>query len=503
MQSMADDGSSFQAEAQPTRAARKQQTGKTLRTTKTTRRIGTGVFAKLGTIALVSFMISGMLTWIIAFSIEELPMLKAFIGRKNYSDLLFLVFLIGFILTLSTTAWAFLTREELTGQVHVKRFERREKKLWNEALAPPKLTPAQLAALERQKQRRLEEEARLLAEQEGPPSLDDVLAASLDTNPVVAEVTQLTPLSGRAEMQKAELMTFLSSGLESVVKTRPKLDTFNKFGVNLYLAGAADTLAQASNLNDDEMAGIFTESVAVLGTKREQAQKFVDSMQDYMGNPKYLSMIEAGRDAMTAQLNGDGSAAKQLDKALDGWNSHKTEAGGGSSGTIAVMFTDMVGSTSMTQTHGDAAAQEVVRRHNRIVRQALTTYGGREIKHTGDGIMSSFANVANSVEAAIFIQRKVAAENATSKIPMGLKIGINAGEPIVEDDDLFGTTVQLSARICDKATNYQILVSETVKGICQGKALSFAARGTREMKGFKEPIPMFEAVWREDQSAAA
>ena len=86
---------------------------------------------------------------------------------------------------------------------------------------------------------------------------------------------------------------------------------------------------------------------------------------------------------------------------------------------------------------------------------------------------------------------------------MGLKIGINAGEPIVEDDDLFGTTVQLSARICDKAANYQILVSETVKGICQGKALSFAARGTREMKGFKEPIPMFEAVWREDQSAAA
>jgi adenylate cyclase len=125
------------------------------------------------------------------------------------------------------------------------------------------------------------------------------------------------------------------------------------------------------------------------------------------------------------------------------------------------------------------------------------------VKHTGDGIMASFNNVANSVEAAIFIMRKVTAENATSKIPLGLKIGINAGEPIVEDDDLFGTTVQLSARICDKATNHQVLVSETVKGICQGKSMSFTARGTREMKGFKEPIPLYEAVWQEAGAAAA
>jgi class 3 adenylate cyclase len=495
---MADDGSSFAVEARP-RPARKRPAVK-----GKAKRPSTGrVFAKLGMIALVSFIVSGMLTWVIAFSIEELPMLKAYIGRKNYSDLLFMVFLIGFILTLSTTAWAFLSREELTGQVHVKRFERREKKLWNEALAPPKLTPAQQAALERQKQRRLEEEQRLLAEQEGPPTLDDVLAASLDTNPTVADAMQpLAPLSGRAQQQKATLMTFLSSGLESVVQTRPKLDTYNKFGVNLFLAGATDALSQASNLSEDEMAGIFAESAAVLGTKAEQAQKFVDSVQEYMGNPKYMGMIEAGREAMTAQLNGDGSAAKKLDKALNGWNKKTEESS--SSGTIAVMFTDIVGSTALTQQHGDAAAQEVVRRHNRIVRQALTTYQGREVKHTGDGIMASFANVANSVEAGIFILRKVTQENATSKIPLGLKIGINAGEPIVEDDDLFGTTVQLSARICDKATNHQILVSETVKGICQGKAaLSFAARGTREMKGFKEPIPLYEAIWQESSAEAA
>jgi class 3 adenylate cyclase len=498
---MADDGSSFDEEARPRAPARRKPAA--ARPQAVRRRASSSrVFAKLGMIALVSFIISGMLTWVVAFSIEELPTIKSFIGRKNYSDILFLVFLVGFMLTLATSAWAFLTKEELTGQVETRQFERREKKLWNEALAPPKLTPQQQAALDRQKQKRLEEEQRLLAEKEGPPSLDDVLAASLDTNPTVAGSVAPVALGGRAQQQKAQLMSFLSTGLEQVVQTRPKLDTFNKFGVNLFLAGASDALAQQGNLSEEEMNGIFAESAAVLGTKADQAHKFIAGMQDYMGNPKYLGMIESGRDAMMAHLRGDGAATKQLDKALNSWNSRKDE-GKGSSGTIAVMFTDMVGSTALTQQHGDAAAQEVVRRHNRIVRQALTTYQGREVKHTGDGIMASFANVANSVEAAIFIMRKVTAENATSKIPLGLKIGINAGEPIVEDDDLFGTTVQLSARICDKATNHQVLVSETVKGICQGKSMGFAARGTREMKGFKEPIPLYEAIWQESGAAAA
>ena len=146
----------------------------------------------------------------------------------------------------------------------------------------------------------------------------------------------------------------------------------------------------------------------------------------------------------------------------------------------------------------------MVRTHNRIVRAALTTYHGREVKHTGDGIMASFANTANGVGAGIYIQQKVSESNATNPaVPLGVKIGINAGEPIVEDDDLFGTTVQLAARIVDKAGNYEIFVSDTVKGICQGKSFQFTNRGTREMKGFKDPITIYEAMWKTGDSQAA
>lgn len=461
---------------------------------------GRNVFAKIAIIAIASFFISGMVTWVVALAIAELPELRGAIGRGNYSNLLFIVFLAGFVLSLGASAYAFISKEELAGTADAKKFEAAEKNLWKETLKPPKLTKAQKDALKRQKARRAEDESKLINQMnEEEADLDDVLAASLGSDEDASEEKPevvTSKLSVAAEKQKVTLMTFLSRGLERVMKSRPKLDTFSKFGVNLYLAGACEALGQTDDLTPEELENILIDSVGVLGTNREQAKKFTQSYEDYMRNPKYLGMIEAGREAMQGQMRGNAEAAMSLDKALDQWNTRAADEQT-SSGTIAVMFTDIVGSTAMTQNHGDEAAQEVVRTHNRIVRAALTTYQGREVKHTGDGIMASFSNTAQGVEAAIYIQRKTYQDNTTNpSVPLGIKIGINAGEPIVEDDDLFGTTVQLAARIVDKAGNYQIFVSETVKGICQGKAIQFESRGTREMKGFKEPISLFEAVWQ-------
>jgi adenylate cyclase len=463
-------------------------------------RKGRNIFAKIAIIAIASFFIAGMVTWVIALAIAELPELRGVIGRGNYSNFLFIVFLAGFVLSLGASGYAFIPKEELTG-------EAAEKDLWKETLKPPKLTKSQKDALKRQKSRRAEDESKLINQMnEEEAELDDVLAASLSSDDDAANERPksiTSKLSVIAEKQKVTLMTFLSRGLGQVMQSRPKLDTFSKFGVNLYLAGACEALGQTEDLTPEELENILIDSVGVLGTSRERAKKFTQSYEDYMRSPKYLGMIEAGREAMQGQMRGNAEAAMSLDKALYQWNT-RTADEQTSSGTIAVMFTDIVGSTAMTQNHGDAAAQEVVRTHNRIVRAALTTYQGREVKHTGDGIMASFSNTAQGVEAAIYIQRKTYQDNATNPtVPLGIKIGINAGEPIVEDDDLFGTTVQLAARIVDKAANYQIFVSETVKGICQGKAIQFQSRGTREMKGFKEPISLFEAVWQTGAKAAA
>ncbi|MDH5773268.1 MAG: adenylate/guanylate cyclase domain-containing protein, partial [Rhodospirillaceae bacterium] len=88
-------------------------------------------------------------------------------------------------------------------------------------------------------------------------------------------------------------------------------------------------------------------------------------------------------------------------------------------------------------------------------------------------------------------------------LPLQLKIGINVGEPISEDNDLFGSTVQLAARIVDKAKAGEILISEAVHGLTQGKKIPFEKHDEFEMKGFDHPIATYKVVWDEDAAKSA
>ena len=115
------------------------------------------------------------------------------------------------------------------------------------------------------------------------------------------------------------------------------------------------------------------------------------------------------------------------------------------------MFTDIVGSTEMTARLGDSLALELVRVHDALVRRGLEAHGGREVKHTGDGIMASFDNVTNAVRSAADIQRRLAAFSAAGSESLSVRIGIHAGEPVTEHNDLFGATVQLAHRLCSEA----------------------------------------------------
>jgi class 3 adenylate cyclase len=166
-----------------------------------------------------------------------------------------------------------------------------------------------------------------------------------------------------------------------------------------------------------------------------------------------------------------------------------------------ILFTDIVGSTRLTQALGDNAAMELVRAHDRIARRAVAANGGTEVKHTGDGLMASFRSVSSALEAAVAIQRDLATENRTARHPLELRIGLAAGEPVVENDDLFGAAVQLAARLCDRAGSGCILVSGAVRDLAIGKRFVFQRRGRLTMKGFDEPINLFEVAWQEPTPA--
>ena len=172
-------------------------------------------------------------------------------------------------------------------------------------------------------------------------------------------------------------------------------------------------------------------------------------------------------------------------------------------GIRTILFTDIVESTTLTQTLGDEAAMGLLDVHNTVVRDALANLGGREVKHTGDGIMASFVSAAAAVKCATQIQRDLAkhGENQRDRA-VKVRIGAAAGEPVEQHHDLFGCTVQLAARLCSHASPEQILVSNAIAELCLGKGFSFQDVGEVALKGFERPVRAHAVVWAGDSAPA-
>jgi class 3 adenylate cyclase len=138
-----------------------------------------------------------------------------------------------------------------------------------------------------------------------------------------------------------------------------------------------------------------------------------------------------------------------------------------------------------------------------MVREALRSHGGEEVKTMGDGFMASFSSATKALECAITMQRVFAEHNESAEEPIKVRVGLNAGEPIAEEDpdgrsDLFGTAVNEAARITAAAEGGQILVANVVRELAKGKDFLFADRGEASLKGFDEPVRLYEVRWREE-----
>ena len=159
-----------------------------------------------------------------------------------------------------------------------------------------------------------------------------------------------------------------------------------------------------------------------------------------------------------------------------------------------ILFTDIVGSTN--EALGDDAVMALLGVHDTIVRDALAAADGREVKHTGDGIMASFMSAAAAIRCATRIQRALAQYGEEHRErPLKVRIGAAAGEPVEREHDLFGATVQLAARLCSHAQPEQILVSNVVAELCLGKGLPFKDLGDVSLKGFNRPIRVHAVEW--------
>jgi adenylate cyclase len=166
-------------------------------------------------------------------------------------------------------------------------------------------------------------------------------------------------------------------------------------------------------------------------------------------------------------------------------------------GLRTILFTDVESHTAMMQRLGDVAGRAILREHEEITRGVLRQFGGVEVKAMGDGFMATFGSVIGAVQCAIELQRAFARRNATAAEPVLIRVGLNAGEPIAEDGDYFGSAVILAARIAAQGGGGEIVASLAVRELCAGKGIPFSDRGDVVLRGFEDPVRVYEVSWQE------
>ncbi|MGI9585105.1 MAG: alpha/beta fold hydrolase [Acidimicrobiia bacterium] len=154
----------------------------------------------------------------------------------------------------------------------------------------------------------------------------------------------------------------------------------------------------------------------------------------------------------------------------------------------AVLFTDIVGSTSESLAEGDARWKEKLEAHDRNVEAVISECGGLVIKSTGDGILATFAMPSDAINAAVALRTRLLS------FEVRIRAGIHAGEIETRDTDISGSVVNLAARTMDAAPAEQIFVTSSVRDQLLGSTYEFADAGSHELKGFTSRTLLFRIV---------
>jgi DNA-binding NarL/FixJ family response regulator/class 3 adenylate cyclase len=164
---------------------------------------------------------------------------------------------------------------------------------------------------------------------------------------------------------------------------------------------------------------------------------------------------------------------------------------------VTILFCDLVGSASRFARQGDEAADAVRRSHFSALRDAVAAHDGREVKSTGDGLMVAFGSAVAAVRCAVAMQR------ALADAGLELQIGLDAGEPLPDGDDLYGMPVIVASRLCDLAGAGEILASDVVGRIAEPRVREpMVAAGAFKLRGVGARVATVRVEWREDAVAA-
>jgi class 3 adenylate cyclase len=173
-------------------------------------------------------------------------------------------------------------------------------------------------------------------------------------------------------------------------------------------------------------------------------------------------------------------------------------------GTVTILFSDIENSTDLQNRFGDRAWLQLLREHNAMIRKAIRAHGGTEVKTMGDGFMVTFRSAAAGLDSAIDVQRSMADRAVGGGWPIRVRLGLHSGEVLRSGDDVFGSHVNVAARVAAQATGDQILVSGLLHDLVRPVTdVRFAAPREMELKGFDGTYRVHAVLWRDGDDTPA
>jgi len=246
-------------------------------------------------------------------------------------------------------------------------------------------------------------------------------------------------------------------------------DAVREVGTALAINGKQSGLLDVVGGSDTSVRGPGPQDVSELA-------KTISESLETVRNNQVISGVHQGNGGATAAL---------LESGL---SDHET---------MTILFSDIKGSTEITDRLGDIAAQDLFKEHNNIVREQVIEFQGHEIKSMGDGFMLAFPSALNGVLCAIQIQKMLFDyNNSMQQEPIMVRIGLHAGEVIRENEDYFGRNVILASRISSQAKENQILVSSILKEMTASfNQLEFDSPMSVVLKGLPGDTLVYPVNW--------
>lgn len=256
-------------------------------------------------------------------------------------------------------------------------------------------------------------------------------------------------------------------------------------------------------------AVIVVEAVALTVTRSRlrAAQEEIEELRAPV-EPKTNVLLAHGKAAVktmwqTANLinrEGFGGAVRSSIEELAGWAEVERPdlATLAPTGRVAILFSDIEGSTALNERMGDRAWVRLIDHHDKLVERCVKKQSGYIVKSQGDGFMIAFAEPAQAVHCSIDMQRQLA------KAPNGIRvrIGIHTGKSVRRGDDLFGRNVAMAARVASQADGGEILVSKAVRDTLSGTDIHFDGGRDAELKGFAGTFRLYSVEVVSAESAS-